>query len=136
MSDCVFCKISNKEDSNHQVVWEHDRFMALLTIQPVKEGHVLVIPKWHVEDVMDMNDVEYAELMVHARALAVSLKSIFVATKVVIATEGLSVSHAHVHLVPVHHKGDLGITNHISATPEALHRTAEKIRQSLYPHGF
>ncbi|WP_026485604.1 histidine triad nucleotide-binding protein [Caldanaerobius polysaccharolyticus] len=54
MSDCIFCKIVKKEVPS-QVVYEDDRVMAFKDINPVAPVHVLIIPKVHVESIMELD---------------------------------------------------------------------------------
>lgn len=53
MADCVFCKIVAGEFESSKV-YEDDSILAFMTIQPVNPGHVLVIPKKHVEYISDL----------------------------------------------------------------------------------
>ena len=52
---CLFCKIINKE-INAEFVYEDDNVVAFLDINPVNPGHVLVVPKIHVEQLHDLED--------------------------------------------------------------------------------
>jgi histidine triad (HIT) family protein len=55
MSDCLFCKIASKTIPA-EIVYEDDEVLAFLDINPVNPGHVLVMPKQHCLDFMDMPD--------------------------------------------------------------------------------
>ncbi len=61
MSDCIFCKIANKEIPS-KTVYEDDKIMAFHDLNPQAPIHVLVIPKTHFESYNDMN-AEHAEVM-------------------------------------------------------------------------
>ena len=55
MSDCIFCKIANKEiDSDF--VYEDDEIIAFKDINPQAPIHILVIPKKHIESIIDLTD--------------------------------------------------------------------------------
>ena len=54
MSDCLFCKIANKEIDS-KIVYENDFVIAFNDINPVAPVHLLVIPKIHIKD---LNEVE------------------------------------------------------------------------------
>ncbi|NLT96364.1 MAG: histidine triad nucleotide-binding protein [Clostridia bacterium] len=58
MSDCIFCKIANKEIPS-QVVYEDDLIMAFNDIQPQAPVHVLVVPKKHIKDIASLSDTDY-----------------------------------------------------------------------------
>ena len=51
--DCIFCKIANKE-INSNFVYEDDILMAIMDINPICDGHILIIPKKHYETVFDV----------------------------------------------------------------------------------
>lgn len=53
MNDCVFCKIV-KGEINCEKIWEDDDFLAFFDVHPVTEGHTLVIPKKHFENIFDI----------------------------------------------------------------------------------
>src|SRR5574344_1817243 len=60
MSDCLFCKIANKEISS-KIVYENDYVIAFNDINPAAPVHVLVIPKVHIQDLshIDDNNIQY-----------------------------------------------------------------------------
>ena len=55
MEECVFCKIIVGEIPSEKV-FENDSFIVILDINPISEGHVLIIPKEHYETILDMPD--------------------------------------------------------------------------------
>lgn len=75
MSDCLFCKIVNKEVPS-EIIYEDDRLMAFKDINPVAPIHVLIIPKKHISDLMAL-EAEDEGLMGHivmtAKKLAAEL---------------------------------------------------------------
>jgi histidine triad (HIT) family protein len=95
----IFTKIINGEIPCHKV-YEDSRTLAFLDINPVAEGHTLVIPKTEVEFVWDLSDEDYQAVMNTAKRIALRLREItgkpYVGEKVV----GVDVPHAHVHLIP------------------------------------
>lgn len=100
----VFTKILNKEIPG-DIVYEDEKYFAILDINPIRDGHTLVIPKREVEYIFDLSEEEYAELMQVARRVAniltIKLKGILEFDRVAIIVEGLQVTHVHVHLVPL-----------------------------------
>jgi histidine triad (HIT) family protein len=57
MSDCIFCKIINKEIPS-QVVYENDQIIVIKDIQPAAPVHLLVIPKRHIDNICDSKLLE------------------------------------------------------------------------------
>lgn len=56
--DCLFCKIKNGEIPSHKV-YEDENVLAFLDVNPVSKGHTLVVPKKHVEDIHDAEEMSY-----------------------------------------------------------------------------
>lgn len=109
MEDCIFCKIIAGEIPCHKV-FENDQVLAFMDINPIHEGHLLVLPKKHHETIFDMDEELSLEVMRVTRLLANRLKEEF-------KIEGLhliqnnykaasqEVPHFHMHLIP-RHTGD------------------------------
>ncbi len=57
MSDCIFCKIANKE-INSEIVYENENTIAFKDLNPKAKIHFLIIPKKHYETITDINDEE------------------------------------------------------------------------------
>jgi histidine triad (HIT) family protein len=55
MEECLFCKIIKGDVPSHKV-YEDDKFIAFLDINPVTPGHVLVVPKEHYNNILDADD--------------------------------------------------------------------------------
>lgn len=100
----LFSRIAAGEIPSYKVA-EDDRHFAFLDINPVHPGHVLVIPKKEVDYIFDLDDEEYASLMLFAKRVAKALKAAIPCRKVGVTVIGLDVPHTHVHLVPMD-KGD------------------------------
>lgn len=100
----IFSRIAAGEIPSYKVA-EDDRHFAFLDINPVHPGHVLVIPKKEVDYIFDLDDEEYASLMLFAKRVAKALKAAIPCRKVGVTVIGLDVPHTHVHLVPMD-KGD------------------------------
>jgi histidine triad (HIT) family protein len=128
MADCIFCKIASHEIPGY-IVWENERFVAMLDIKPVNPGHLLIIPKDHVEVVFSMDDARYAEAFAIAKSLSAPLQRATDAVRIGLAVEGFGVDHAHIHLIPLHGPHELNPDRAANASPEDLAAMAEKIRQ-------
>ena len=57
MSDCIFCKIANKE-INSEIVYENENIVAFKDINPEAKIHILIVSKKHYETILDVNDDE------------------------------------------------------------------------------
>jgi len=68
LQNCIFCKIIRKEIPS-QVVYEDDRVLAFKDINPIAPVHILIIPKVHLENVLDINESN-ADLIGHIHLIA------------------------------------------------------------------
>ncbi len=105
----IFSKIISGEVPCYKVA-EDEKHLAFFDIQPIAKGHVLVIPKKEVDYFWDLSHEDLSELMKFAQMVAKKLKLQFDCKKVGVAIIGLEVAHAHIHLVPLNHLGDLDFT--------------------------
>lgn len=102
----VFTRIVNGEIPSYKVA-ETEHCYAFLDINPLKEGHTLVIPKKEVDYLFDLDEALYSELMLFARKVAVAVRAAVPCKRVGVAVLGMEVPHAHIHLVPLETEGDL-----------------------------
>lgn len=112
-------------------VYEDDTAVAILTIQPIREGHVLVIPRAEIDQWSDLPVATAAHLMEVSHKIANALKTIFPCTRIGLMIAGLEVPHTHIHLVPIDSMDDLNFAFAKNADQQALQNTAEKIRAAL-----
>jgi histidine triad (HIT) family protein len=97
--DCIFCKIINKEIDCHQV-YEDDKFLAFLDVQPVSYGHILIIPKEHLVWMYDADDKTISEIFVLTKKLMISMKKGMQCNYVQVWVSGEEIPHFHIHLLP------------------------------------
>lgn len=100
MSDCLFCKIVAGTIPCHKV-WEDENHLAFLDINPIQEGHTLVIPKTHAPELFELDDASYQSLLAASKSVATRLKEVFQVPRIGVAVEGFAVDHIHIHLVPL-----------------------------------
>jgi histidine triad (HIT) family protein len=105
----VFSKIISGEIPCFKVA-ETTHCFAFLDVFPLREGHVLVVPKSEVDNIFDLENNVYDELWQLSQRIAVSIKKVMPCTKVGVAVIGLEVPHAHIHLVPINDANDLNFT--------------------------
>ena len=128
MEASIFTKIINGEISAH-TLYEDDKTIAFLTIQPVREGHTLVVPKVQVDQYIDMPDDDYDAMWRTVKKVARRVREVTGKERVGIVIKGIDVPHAHVHLIPF----DRGESLKADDTPEVvsdevLAPMAEKLR--------
>ena len=130
MDTCIFCKILNGSAPAHKI-WENENYFAFLDINPVNPGHTMVIPKHHIDYVFDLREPLYSELFRVTKELSEPIKRAMQASRIGVVIEGFSVSHLHVHLVPINGVNELNPTRARRATAEELAAVAIKIRNEL-----
>ncbi len=102
----IFSKIAAGEIPSYKCA-EDAQFYAFLDINPLKEGHTLVIPRREVDYIFDMEDEELAAFQIFAKKVAKAIKSAYPCKKVAQVVLGLEVPHAHIHLIPMDNEGDV-----------------------------
>ena len=95
----VFTKIIQGEIPCYKI-YEDDKTMAFLDIEPEEVGHTLVVPKLEVDKVYDLPDEDYQAVMATVKKLARHYEKIL-GERIMIKIVGIDVPHAHVHLLPV-----------------------------------
>ena len=118
-------------------VWKDEVCFAIMTISPLRPGHVLVIPRKEVDHWLDLDDFTAAHLLHAARSVGKALMKAYSPTKVGLMIAGLEVRHVHMHLVPIDHVNDLDFSRQDpNATAIDLDRAAASIREALRTLGF
>lgn len=127
----IFAKIAAGEIPSYKVA-ENDKYYAFLDINPLKEGHTLIIPRREEDYFFDLDDIELAEIMIFAKRVAEAIKKAFPCKKIGMAVLGLEVPHAHIHLVPMQSEGDMNFANEkLKLTEDEFKAIAEKIQSNL-----
>jgi len=126
----IFSRIISGEIPCHKVA-ENADFLAFLDIQPLKKGHVLVIPKKEVDYIFDMEDELLGDMMVFAKTVAHKIKAVFPCRKVGVTVIGLEVPHAHIHLIPINGIADMNFAQEkLVLTQEELAEIAASIAKA------
>ena len=114
------------------ILAEDDLHMAILDINPLVQGHVLVFPKKEVDYLFDLDEESYQSLMHFTKSVAIRLKELVPCIRIGVSVIGLEVPHAHIHLVPLNEVGDINFTRpKLKPTPEELSQIAEEIKRFL-----
>lgn len=123
----IFSKIIAGEIPSYKCA-ENDKFYAFLDINPVAQGHTLVVPKHEVDYIFDLSDDELAEMIVFAKKVALAIQTAYPCRKVGMAVLGLEVNHAHIHLIPLQSEGDMDFRKpKLQLSTETMKETAENI---------
>ena len=138
MEECIFCKIVRGEIPCFKV-YEDDRVLAFADINPISEGHTLIIPKRHAENLWEIPEDDLASVHLASRKVAHAIRTALNPTGVAalqLNGKGANqlVMHYHLHLVPrAAGAPELPITNwdFQSGDMEAVRKTAERIAAAL-----
>jgi diadenosine tetraphosphate (Ap4A) HIT family hydrolase len=117
-------------------VWKDERAFAIMTIAPLRPGHLLVIPNQEVNHWDDVDSETASHLMAVAQYLAKALKIAFPAKRVGLAIAGLEVPHTHLHVFPLNELTDFNFKGAQPASQEDLAAAAKRIRDALSELGL
>jgi len=127
----IFSKIIAGEIPSYKIA-ENEKFYAFLDIFPLREGHVLVVPKVEIDKFFDLSDDILAEMLLFAKPISKAIEQSFACNRCGLAVVGLEVPHAHLHLVPIDQADDLNFTRgKIKLSPAQLQAAQAKILQHL-----
>lgn len=123
----IFSKIIAGEIPSYKCA-EDDRFYAFLDINPLAQGHTLVVPKKETDYLFDLSDTELQDMITFTKKVALAIGRAYPCTKVGMAVLGLEVNHAHIHLVPLQSEGDMDFRKpKLQLAPEVMAETARRI---------
>ena len=132
--ECIFCKIVGRKLPSY-IVYEDERHVAFLDINPFSAGHTLVSPRRHGETLWDMDEREIAEVFKVASKVSMGVVA---ATKAdgfrIMQNNGeaanQAVAHIHVHVIP-NKLEDKGRFNRMKLTDKEMAAVAESIRAEI-----
>jgi histidine triad (HIT) family protein len=128
MKECIFCKICSKEAPAY-LVYEDEKVAAFLDINPQSEGHTLVVPKKHFENIFDIGEDEIMHLYKIVKKLAIAIKNSLYCSGIRIEqrngrTAGQVVEHFHTHIIPTPER-EVFVSN------EKFREVVEKIKSKI-----
>lgn len=127
----IFTRIVNGEIPCYKI-GETENCFAFLDINPLREGHTLVIPKQEVDYLFDLEDEVYTELQLFAKKVAKAIDQVIPCERVGVAVLGLEVPHAHIHLIPINGIHDIDFSRpKKKLSQEEFESIARKIRELL-----
>ena len=117
-------------------VWKDDQCVAFMSINQLRPGHVLVVPRMEVDHWLDCPDELRDHLMSVARTIGKAQQQVYRSEKIGLMIAGLEVPHLHIHVVPMDSVNDLDFAN-AAATVDAaeLEQEAGSIRYILDSKG-
>ena len=127
----IFTRIINGEIPAYRIA-ENDSFLAFLDINPLREGHTLVIPKVETDRFFDLDEKFLSEILVFSKPIAKALESSFDCNRCGLTVVGLEVPHAHLHLIPINQVSDMDFKKpKLKLNEEAFRRIQAKIISNL-----
>lgn len=100
-SDCIFCKIAKKELQT-QIIFENDEFLAFNDIKPVSPVHILLIPKNHYKNLLEVNDPSVLGKLLSTACEVTKKHGLQDGFRTIINTGdngGQTVYHLHIHIL-------------------------------------
>ncbi|MDA8606498.1 HIT family protein [bacterium] len=126
----IFSKIVAGDIPCHRIA-ENDEFLAFLDINPLAEGHTLVIPKTEIDYFFDLDAGLLSRINLFAQDVAKKIEAAIPCKRVGVAVIGLEVPHAHMHLIPLQNVADINFERpKLTFTADELTATAERIKRA------
>jgi histidine triad (HIT) family protein len=129
-TSCVFCEIVAGRIPA-RIVFEDAEHMAFFPLEHINPGHVVLVPRRHIDYLFDMDTPNYQSLWATAAQLAPGLRSVTSAKRVAVAVEGFTVPHVHVHLVPVYSGDELNPIRAKRLAASDADRLSEALRHAF-----
>jgi histidine triad (HIT) family protein len=127
----IFTKIINGEIPCYKIA-ENDNYFAFLDINPLKEGHTLIVPKKETDYIFDLDDDQLSGMILFSKKVAEAIRKVIPCNRIGVAVLGLEVPHAHIHLVPMDTMEDVNFKNpKLKFSPEEFKEIAAKINLAV-----
>jgi histidine triad (HIT) family protein len=127
----IFTKIIKGEIPCYKIA-ENQQHIAFLDINPVSEGHTLVVPKEEIDYIFDLPDQLLSDTMVFAKKIAHAIDYTLRPVRTGIILDGREVPHAHVHLIPIYKPSQsVALSNKIEVSRERMAELAAIISEGV-----
>ncbi len=126
----IFTKIVNGEIPCYKIA-EDAKFLAFLDVNPNAKGHTLCIPKQEIDQLFEIEDELYLDLMQFSKKIATALQKTVPCKRIGMAAIGLEVPHAHIHLIPLNEMDEMRFQNKVTMTKEEFETLAKEIQSNL-----
>ena len=132
---CIFCAIVAGTAPSERV-YENDRVIVFMDIQPVGDGHLLIVPKRHFESLFEADEESLLAVMSLSRRVAHALKRALAPDGIGVhqlngAAAGQTVFHYHMHLIPRNHGDPIAFHGRTAGDPARLAENARRIAAAL-----
>lgn len=127
----IFTKIIRGEIPSYKIA-EDERHFAFLDINPIAEGHTLVVPKKEIDYFFDLPDTHLQSTISFAKKVARAIDRSLKPLRTGVIVQGLEVPHAHVHLIPLYtHNQSMSFSNKVEVNEVRMKELAKKISESI-----
>lgn len=127
----LFSKIIAGEIPSYKIA-EDEHFFAFLDIFPLREGHVLIVPKTETDKFFDLSAEYLSAMLLFTKPIARAIEIAFPCNRCGMSVIGLEVPHAHLHLVPIDSADDLNFTRpKLKMSPDEFKAVQSKILAAL-----
>lgn len=117
-------------------VWRDDQVVAFLSIAPIGEGHILVVPIQEVDHWIDLDPELHAHLWATAREIGAAIADAFPGRRIGVLVVGEEVPHAHVHLVAFSQARQMSLASQdFEPDPAVLDDHMDRVRAALRARG-
>jgi diadenosine tetraphosphate (Ap4A) HIT family hydrolase len=127
----IFTRIINRELPG-RFVYEDDDVVAFLTIEPMTQGHTLVVPRAEIDQWQNVDAEAFSHVMAVCQLIGKAVCKAFTAERAGVIIAGLEVPHLHVHVFPARSLSDFGFAGvDRNPSPESLDEAQTKIKAAL-----
>jgi histidine triad (HIT) family protein len=127
----LFTKIIDGEIPG-KFVWKDDQCVAFLVIDPITDGHTIVVPRQEVDQWLDAEPELLRHLTDVAQQIGLAQRAAFDAPRVSLLTAGFEVPHLHLHVFPITGEADVSFANATRGQdPAILEEHAVRLRAAL-----
>jgi histidine triad (HIT) family protein len=127
----IFTRIINRELPG-RFVHEDDDVVAFLTIEPMTQGHTLVVPRAEIDQWQNTDAEAFNRVMAVSQLIGKAVCTAFEADRAGVIIAGLEVPHLHVHVFPARSLSDFGFAGvDRNPSPESLDEAQAKIKAAL-----
>jgi diadenosine tetraphosphate (Ap4A) HIT family hydrolase len=127
----IFTRIINREIPG-RFVYEDDDVVAFLTIEPMTQGHTLVVPRAEIDQWQNIDAEALSRVMAVSQLIGKAVCTAFEADRAGVIIAGLEVPHLHVHVFPARSLSDFGFAGvDRNPSPESLDEAQTKIKAAL-----
>jgi histidine triad (HIT) family protein len=135
LRDCIFCEIVAGTSPSFRV-YEDDSVLCFMDLFPVGDGHLLVVPKRHYENLLEADEPSLLAVMSASRRLAHALKRALGPDGIGVhqlngSAAGQTVFHYHMHLIPRNHGDPIAFHGRTRGDPTRLADNARRIAEAV-----